>query len=102
MRSGMFCSLSLLHSFGADLNENEIGNEGAAALAGYLQNSHYLLRFGLSANRVGNSGAEALLLAIDGHGHLDKLCLFQNPSIDEETCAKLRARTNVFVDRTPR
>jgi len=68
------CSLQTL-----ELYENQIGNEGATAIAISLSNNTKLQKLDLGLNQIGNEGATAIANSLSNNTNLKILDLNENP-----------------------
>ena len=66
-----------------DLNDNEIGDDGAQALAIALENNTSITEFNLEYNQIGDEGAQALATALQKNNSLTVLNLGYNEIVDE-------------------
>jgi Ran GTPase-activating protein (RanGAP) involved in mRNA processing and transport len=61
-----------------DLRENQIGNKGAQSIANALSNQCTLTDLNLSDNQIGNDGARSLAHSLALNSHLKRLLLYAN------------------------
>jgi len=73
------------------LGGNNIGDDGATALAEMLKTNDLLRELDLPFNRIGNVGATVLSNALPAHRQLERLSLENNPSISHSILQSIKS-----------
>ena len=81
------------------LSDNDIGNDGAKAIADALKDIHSLEKLDLSRNKIGDDGAKAIADALKDNHTLKSLFLFSNviSSSGKEYLSKKSTKVAIYV-----